>query len=106
VEPVVPLLEVDQFVLDARRAVLIEYLGYRPGKPLGVVVREFLIVVQQHSSMVVSSVKRFEILDVVREQDDSLICTPLEEFDIVTEFPQVVDRRLLDVFVSEDAIPY
>jgi len=29
-----------------------------------------------------------------------------DPFDIVTEFPQVVDRRLLDVFVSEDTIPY
>ena len=28
-----------------------------------------------------------------------------DPFDIVTEFPQVVDRRLLDVFVSEDTIP-
>jgi hypothetical protein len=27
-------------------------------------------------------------------------------FDIVTEFPYVVDRRPLDVFVSEDAIPH
>jgi len=27
-------------------------------------------------------------------------------FDIVTEFSQVVDRRLLDVFVSQDAIPH
>jgi hypothetical protein len=24
----------------------------------------------------------------------------------VTEFPQVVDRRPLDIFVSEDAIPH
>ena len=28
-----------------------------------------------------------------------------DPFDIVTELPQIIDRRLLDVFVSEDAIP-
>ena len=28
-----------------------------------------------------------------------------DPFDIVMEFPQIVDRRLLDVFVSEDTIP-
>lgn len=28
-----------------------------------------------------------------------------DPFDIVTEFPEAVDRRLLNVFVSEDTIP-
>jgi len=27
-------------------------------------------------------------------------------FDLVTEFPQIVDRRLLDVFVSKNSIPH
>ena len=29
-----------------------------------------------------------------------------DSLDIVTEFPQIIDRRLLDVFVCENSIPH
>lgn len=98
-----PLVEIDEFVLDARRTVLIEYLVYCSGKSLRIVVGKLLIVVQKYSRMIVGSVERFEILGVVREQDDGLIRTPLEEFDVVRVFSELVFRLndVVSTFVEQ-----
>jgi hypothetical protein len=69
--------------------------------------------------MVVSSVERFEVLGVVRKQDDGFIRTPLEEFHIVRVFSELVFRLndvvsafgeqsledSTDVFVQKNPIP-
>jgi hypothetical protein len=53
--------------------------------------------------VVVAPVERFEILRVVREQDDRLLCTPPEEFDVVRVFPELVFRLndVVSTFVEQ-----
>jgi len=81
-QPVVPLVKVDEFVLDTCWAVLGEHFINRSSEPFGIVVRAALLVVQQYPGVVVLAMQWFEMSDVVRQQDDIVLRTPLQQFGI------------------------
>jgi hypothetical protein len=78
VQPVVPFVKFDEFAFDSIRAVLIEDFVDGSREPFRVGVREFLVVVQENSGVLVVLMQRFEVFRVVREKDDGLVGAPLE----------------------------
>jgi hypothetical protein len=76
VEPFVPLTEIDDLIFDSLRTVLVEHLIDGSGKPFGVCVGKFVIVVEKNSRVIVLVVQWFELLRVVRQQDFSRLPTP------------------------------
>ena len=76
-EPLVSLTEIDEFVFDTVRPVLIEYFVYRPGESFRVRVRTLLIVIQEYTGVIMSVVQRFEVLRIVRDQNGRVVGTPL-----------------------------
>lgn len=115
VKPVVPLSEIDQFVLDSRDPVLIEHFVHGSSQSFRIDIRKILLVIEEYSRMIVLSMQRFEIFGVVRYQDRVLLCTPLQKrfvrrvftesvfrlFDNVTPFAEQSLEDTTDVFVKK-----
>lgn len=70
VEPPIPLVEIDEFVLDAIGPVLRHDFVDSPGESLRVGVRPLLVVVEEDPCVVVLPVQQFEVLCVVRQEND------------------------------------
>ena len=77
-KPLVPLAEIDQFVRDPVRAVLVEDLVDGSGEPFGIRVRKGLLVVEEYPCVIVFPVQRFEVAGVVRYENDTVVRTPLQ----------------------------
>ena len=65
IEPVAPFTEIDQFVPESSRPVLVEHLIYCSSETFRIDVRTALIVVSKETTVVMIGVKRLEILRVV-----------------------------------------
>jgi hypothetical protein len=117
VKPLVPLAEIDQFVRDPVRAVLVEDLVNSSGQPLGISVRKGLLVVEEYPCVVVFPVQRFEVAGVVRHENDTVVRTPLQQrvvsrvfaepifrlLNLVPAFPEQSLEDATDVFVEKDS---
>lgn len=104
VEPLVPLVEVDELAVQSLAAVLSEDLVDRSSQTLGVTIREFVLVVQEDTSVASIPVEPFEVPGVVRQKDDIVSIAPLEQFGVGRPFADAV-FRLFDVIATftEDA---
>jgi hypothetical protein len=86
-------------LLSRKRLIFLkENAGSIPNIQLG----EEVVILRENEAVCLASVRSDRSI-VSPEAEFFDIADP---FDIVTEFPQVVDRRPLDIFVSEDAIPH
>ena len=115
-EPLIPLVEIDEAVFDSVDPVLIEHLVNGSSKAFRVGVREVLIVVEKDPGVVVSVMEWLEIFCVVRQEDSVTLTTPLEQLGVTRVFPKPIFRLLngmaalsgkafkdpANVFVEED----
>ncbi len=92
IEPLVPLVKIDETIFNAICPVLMEDFVHGSGKPFRISVRQSLFMVQKDPSVVVFVVQRLEIFRVVRQEDSIRFTTLFDQVGITRPFTEPVFR--------------
>lgn len=90
VYPVVPLVQMDEFVFEFPCTELLEYFVDGPCKTFWFGTWAMLLPVEQYAGVVQILVKRDEVLRVVRYPDDGRLATPLYQLCVRGVFAESV----------------